>query len=125
MRRKFFNPTALVAIGIALATLLTLAVAADGRDSILWRARVAAQRLEAVDVLGHDYDVPAPLVSTIGARGDDDTEHPGGEGRIVALVTAVDRVTPALADTAVSAVPAPRLHSRATSHTSDRAPPAR
>ncbi len=123
MRRKFFNPTGLVAIGIALATLLTLAFAAGGRENVVRRGRAAAQRLEAGDVVSHDYDVPDPVVATIGALVDDLTRFSSGHEKGVALATVADRVAPTQVEAPAPGERASRPQSRSPRHTSDRAPP--
>ena len=123
MRRKFLTPTGLVATGIALATLLTLAFAAGGRDNVVRRVRAAAQRLEAGDVVFHDYDVPDPVVATIGTVVDDLARFSSGQGKVVALATVVDRVAPTQVVAAATMTPVSRLHSESARHTSDRAPP--
>lgn len=124
MRRKFLNQTGLAVIGIALATLLTLAFAADGRDDVVLRGRAAAQRPETGDAVCHDDEVTDPIVATIGTIVESEAQVSGGEEKVVAVATIVNLATPMLVDAAVSAMPAPLPASRHARHTSDRAPPA-
>ena len=83
MRLSRLTISALVALGVAFAILATSAVVHAGRDSVVRRARGTAQRLEANDVIVHDYDVPDPVVATFGTVVDDEP----AAAREVAAVT--------------------------------------
>lgn len=123
MHRSLFAPSVLIALAVALATLASLAVVHGGRDSIVWRGRGAAQRLDAGDIIVHGYDVHDPVTTTIGtlvADAPDGDTHAAAAVAIVPInrLRAPEDVAPTCFGALVTAASAPCAR-----HTSDRAPP--